>query len=136
MNKVLRYSKHREDVFNLLKSVTSHPTAEWIYTQLKETDSSISLATVYRNLNQLYELGSVIRIDAGDGIVHYDATVRDHCHFICESCGTVSDIDVPSSPLLKAEAEKLNSIKVSKTNLVFFGLCQKCQKDLKSLNIN
>ena len=129
MSKVLRYSRHREDVLKLLQSVTSHPTAEWIYTQLKETDSSISLATVYRNLNQLYELGCVIRIDAGDGTVHYDATVRDHCHFICDKCKEVSDITVPSAPSLKDEAESINNVEVTKSNLVFFGLCSNCKKD-------
>lgn len=129
MSKVLRYSQHREDVLKLLQSVTSHPTAEWIYTQLKETDSSISLATVYRNLNQLYELGCVIRIDAGDGTVHYDATVLDHCHFICDKCKEVSDITVPSAPSLKDEAESINNVKVTKSNLVFFGLCSNCKKD-------
>lgn len=130
MSKVLRYSRHREDVLKLLQSVTSHPTAEWIYTQLKETDSDISLATVYRNLNQLYELGCVIRIDAGDGTVHYDATVSDHCHFICNSCKKVSDIVVPSAPALKPEAEQMNNVTVTKSNLVFFGLCQNCKKDI------
>ena len=130
MSKVLRYSKHREDVLKLLQSVTSHPTAEWIYAQLKETDSGISLATVYRNLNQLYELGSIIRIDAGDGIVHYDATVHDHCHFICDKCKNVSDINVPSAPAMKLEAERINGVCVTKSNLVFFGLCPNCKKDV------
>ena len=130
MSKVLRYSKLREAVMKLLQSVTSHPTAEWIYTQLKKTDSSISLATVYRNLNQLYELGSIIRIGAGDGTVHYDATVHDHCHFICNMCKKVSDIDVPSAPSLKTEAEKINDIRITKSNLVFFGLCPNCKKDV------
>lgn len=129
MSKVLRYSRHREDVLKLLQSVTSHPTAEWIYTQLKETDSSISPATVYRNLNQLYELGCVIKIDAGDGTVRYDATVRDHCHFICDKCKEVSDITVPSAPSLKDEAESINNVKITKSNLVFFGLCPNCKKD-------
>ena len=74
MNRLLKHSKHRDAILMLLKSVKSHPTAEWVYTELKKDNQNISVATVYRNLNQLYSVGEVIKIDVGDGVEHYDAT--------------------------------------------------------------
>ncbi len=127
MEKVLRHSKHRDSLLQLLKSVKSHPTADWLYTELKKANQNISIATVYRNLNQLYENGEIIKIDAGDGVDHYDATTCDHCHFICRGCNAVIDVDAPSSTVLKDEAEKLNDILIESTCLVFHGLCAKCK---------
>ena len=45
-----RNSKKRDAILEKLKSTTSHPTAEWIYLELKKDYPKLSLATVYRNL--------------------------------------------------------------------------------------
>ena len=52
MNGDLRYSRQREALLRLLKSVTCHPTAEWLYAELKKEFPHISLATVYRSLRR------------------------------------------------------------------------------------
>ena len=127
MSKVLRHSRHRDSLLELLRSVKSHPTADWLYAELKKENPNISLATVYRNLNQLYESGDIIRLDVGDGAEHYDATTCDHCHFICTGCRKVLDIDVPSSVFLNDEAENLNDVLVQNASLTFRGLCSECK---------
>lgn len=125
--KNLKHSRQREALLELLKSVKSHPTAEWLYTELKKDYKNLSLATVYRNLNLFCDTGEVIKIDVGDGVERYDATTNQHCHFICKDCKSVIDIDVPSIEKLNSEAEKLNDITVSNNSLIFFGLCSKCK---------
>lgn len=124
---MLKQSKNRNAILSLLQSVKTHPTAEWIYTELKKDNSNISIATVYRNLNQLHEAGQIIKIDVGDGLDHYDAFTSDHCHFICKKCNSVLDIDVPSADSLQIEAEKLNGVLVQKSSLIFYGLCSNCK---------
>jgi Fur family ferric uptake transcriptional regulator len=53
-------------------------------------------ATVFRNLNDLYERGLVARIDAGDHVWRFELHDRGeqspgvHPHFLCIDCGTVS----------------------------------------------
>lgn len=125
--KNLKHSRQREALLELLKSVNSHPTAEWLYSELKREYTNLSLATVYRNLNLFCDTGEVIKFDAGDGVEHYDATTKQHCHFICKNCRNVIDIDVPLADKLNSEAEKLNNILVSNNSLMFFGLCSKCK---------
>jgi Fe2+ or Zn2+ uptake regulation protein len=127
MSRVLKHSKHRESILMLLKEINSHPTAEWLYTELKKYNQNISVATVYRNLNQLYEAGEIIKVDVGDGVEHYDAVTCDHCHFICECCREITDIDVPVSQLLNKDAEKHNDVLITRNSLVFYGLCSKCK---------
>ena len=47
------YSRQREAILEVLRSTDTHPTANWIYTEVKKTIPNISLGTVYRNLKCL-----------------------------------------------------------------------------------
>ena len=127
MQKTLKHSKQRDAVLSLLKSVYTHPTADWLHQELRKSIPNLSLATVYRNLNLLCETGNIIKIDIGDGTEHYDANTKDHCHMICANCHSVIDINVPSALSLKDEAQKLNDIKIFNSHLSFSGLCQNCK---------
>ena len=49
METATRYSPKREAILKCLRSTTCHPSAEWVYTQLKPQIPDLSLATVYRN---------------------------------------------------------------------------------------
>ena len=50
---VLRYSKQRESIKNYLCGREDHPTADMIYTSIREEYPNISLGTIYRNLSLL-----------------------------------------------------------------------------------
>ena len=127
MSRVLKYSKHRESILMLLKSINSHPTAEWLYTELKKNNQNISVATVYRNLNLLCKSGDIVKVDVGDVVDHYDAVTCEHCHFVCRNCGGISDIIVPISQQINDEAQKYNNVLIEKNSLMFYGLCGKCK---------
>lgn len=127
MSRVLKHSKNRDALLELLKSVKTHPTADWLYTELKKLNKNLSLATVYRNLNLLCETKDIIKLDVGDGMEHYDATTDEHYHFICNCCASVTDIDIPSAVRLNTETEKLNDVLVQSNSLLFYGLCKNCK---------
>ena len=46
------YSKKRELVLDYVRAACTHPTADEVYAGLRAGDADVSLATVYRNLNQ------------------------------------------------------------------------------------
>ncbi len=87
-----RYSKQRELIYENLKARCDHPTAEIIYTELKKDNPSLSLGTVYRNLNFLADAKMIRKLDVGQTIVHFDADLSAHHHFICNECQQVYDI--------------------------------------------
>mgnify|MGYP002774779458 CR=1 FL=1 len=90
-----RYSKQREEIYSVLVNTKTHPTAEWIYEQVRAIDPSISLGTVYRNLGQLCEQGKAIIVETADKKTHYDGCVSEHGHYVCERCGRVFDLESP-----------------------------------------
>ena len=125
--KVLKHSKQRDAILQKLRSTKSHPTAEWIYNELKQDFPSISLATVYRNLKLLLSMGEAICFDV-DGTEHYDGDCCVHYHFICKNCGTI--IDIPGFPLeWPDEIINSNEMIVEGYSLEIYGKCKNCLKE-------
>ena len=58
----LKYSRQRESIKHFLATTKEHPTADTVYTHVKEEFPNISLGTVYRNLKLLTDLGEAIKI--------------------------------------------------------------------------
>ena len=56
------YSKQREEIIEVLENAYDHPTAEEIYTRLKENLSTSSRSTVYRNLALLVNKKAILKI--------------------------------------------------------------------------
>ena len=127
MTQELKHSKQRDALLALLKSVTCHPSAEWLYTELKRDCPKLSLATVYRNLTTLCENGMAIRLDVGDGTVRYDAQTRDHNHFFCNACKRLSDVGCDDEISgLDRLIEQRSGVKITSHSFVFYGLCREC----------
>ncbi len=124
MSAITKNSKQRDAILSVLKSTTSHPTAEWVYSRLKPEFPNLSLATVYRNLNLFCQTGEAIRLDVGDGTVRYDGFTHSHAHFHCTNCKKVLDIEKETD--LTPEIELKYNVKLSGYSLVFFGKCKDC----------
>ena len=59
----MRNSIQRNLVYDIIQVSCDHPTADMVYLRAKQTMPKISLGTVYRNLNELVELGKILRIN-------------------------------------------------------------------------
>ena len=63
----LRYSHQRESIYQAVVHSSLHPTANMVYDSLKAGMPQLSLGTVYRNLNQLSDMGRLRKIPLPDG---------------------------------------------------------------------
>jgi len=125
----LKYSRQRESIKNFLAGRMDHPTAETIYTCLRESHPHISLGTVYRNLSLLTELGEIKKISTGDGPDHFDGDTSRHHHFICRNCHQVSDMKMKSIDAIIETAAKDFNGQIDGYVTNFYGLCEKCLKE-------
>lgn len=128
MERELKHSKQRDALLALLGSVTCHPTAEWLHAELRREYPKMSLATVYRNLGILCEQGKAIKLDVGDGNVHYDAKTFDHNHFFCKMCREVSDLGDGDLEDADRLLEDKYGVKIDNHCFVFYGTCRNCNK--------
>lgn len=124
-----RYSRKREAILQTLMSTTSHPSAEWIYLQLKGQYPDLSLGTVYRNLSQFKQQGSIVCVGTVDGVERFDGTVRPHSHFICNGCGQVLDLHELQIPDDLCQRASVQTGGIAESCwLTLYGRCFNCKK--------
>lgn len=126
VNKV-NYSKQREMILDTLKENVVHPTAEYLYEKIKSKDPKISLATLYRNLNQLTQNGIIKKIDGLETSSHFDHNTHKHYHFICSKCNRVFDISADVAPDLIEKTENSTGFEIQSHDIVFTGICKECK---------
>ena len=84
-------TKYEKKIYEIVIFSGSHLTAEQVFLELKKTYPSVSLATVYNNLNKLCEEGKIRRVSVEGSPDLYDRTVR-HDHLVCRRCGRIEDV--------------------------------------------
>lgn len=123
----LKYSRQREAIKKFLMSRNDHPTADTVYTCLREEYPNISLGTVYRNLSLLSDIGEIAKISTGSGADHYDGNLSEHQHFICSHCHRVYDIQIENIDSLMDMASRNFTVgKIETCRANFYGICEKC----------
>lgn len=123
----MNYSKQREIILDTLKENVVHPTAEFLYEKVREKDSKISLATLYRNLNQLVQNKIIKKIDGLETSSHFDHNTHAHYHFICSKCKRVFDIDADVAPNLIINTESKTGFTIQNHDITFSGICADCK---------
>ena len=119
-------SKKRRAVYEELRARKDHPTAEMLYASLKPRYPDLSLGTVYRSLATFREDGTAVSVGTVFGNERYDACVAPHPHFICRSCGSVTDLLLPDLYDEGHLAEHMAGYRVESYALSFSGLCPGC----------
>ena len=120
-------SKQRERMLELLGQTEIHPTADWLYHKLKKEFPSLSMGTVYRNLNILVEQELIRKLPFGSTHDRYEAIKSPHYHLVCEACGCVQDFDMPHYKKINKQAQQMSGFNISRHRIDFFGICEKCQ---------
>ncbi|MGN0171082.1 MAG: transcriptional repressor [Lachnospiraceae bacterium] len=124
---MLKNSKQREAIRTVLMETKSHPSAETVYQMLKATYPNISLATVYRNLNLLTELGEITKVSGTTGSDRFDGNVNPHIHFFCTDCNTILDLPSPENDTDQvAIMQETFSGKITGHVTNYYGLCPDC----------
>lgn len=120
-----RYSRQREIILNAVRENLVHPDAEEIYSIVRAKDPSISLGTVYRNLNLLSELGEIRKIQMAGGADRYDGNISGHHHSICSKCGKIMDYDYDFGGLGN-EVLTQTGIECRNITVTLEGICRDC----------
>ncbi len=107
-----------------------HLSAEEIYSLVKAKHPEIGMATVYRTLDLLAELGILQKMNFGDGRSRYEFSNQDehhHQHLICLSCGDVLEFADDLLESLEKAIGEATKFKITDHQLKFYGYCKKCQ---------
>lgn len=120
-----RMTRQRNAVYEYLLSTDSHPTAEAIHLAVRQQLPHISLATVYKAVDSLVDVGLVNRIQRGASSARYDSGVEDHAHCRCLGCDGVWDAARDALPQGDPTPEAFEVVHV---NVEFVGYCADCRR--------
>ncbi len=123
----MKYSRQRELIHQTIQQSKEHLTAEQVYERLKPENNTLSLGTVYRNLNLLAEQGSILRIPVPGGADRFDRKNDGHQHMICRSCGGVQDWRLPKMEELDQYLREKTGFAVDRHDFLAWGICKNCQ---------
>jgi Fe2+ or Zn2+ uptake regulation protein len=123
-----RLTAQRRLVLEVLEASDEHLDAEALYDRARMQGSNISLATVYRTLTVLREMGLVEEHRLGEEHGHYES-VREgpHYHFTCLGCGRVIEFDTPLVGQIERELCCREEVRVTGAHLHLSGYCAQCQ---------
>lgn len=125
-----RVTPQRIAIFKYLISTDSHPTAQQIYNHVKQEFPTITLATIYKTLEMLEELGKAKELGFSGLSTRFEANMEPHINLICIKCGKIKDLNEPSSvENLKAVVGKNSDFKLIDQRVEFYGYCKNCHNE-------
>ncbi|MDR2785345.1 MAG: transcriptional repressor, partial [Treponema sp.] len=121
-----KYSRKREAILETMRSAKCHPTAQWVYEQLRPRIPDLSLGTVYRNISLFRQEGKLVSVGVVNGEEHFDGFTAPHPHCVCECCGKVFDLPCPDEAALASLTKNLTGFDADFRKTVFYGVCPEC----------
>ena len=118
-------TKQRELILSILNQSDRHLTADEIFFLAKLKMPSIAMATIYNNLNALDEAGVIHRLHI-DGVADcFDKIVEPHDHLLCDACGKITDIHIPSLERIIGESV---GTEIEDYELTVHYICPDCRR--------
>ncbi|WP_419677405.1 Fur family transcriptional regulator [Aliarcobacter lanthieri] len=104
-----------------------HMNIDDLYKKLLERFPSVSLATIYKNINSMVEKVFLSEVKIPNARTVYELVKAEHAHLVCSQCGFIEDIMLDTSDVIE-QVSKISSFKVDYTNIVLNGICPNCSK--------
>ena len=117
-----RFTPQREHVYAVLLRKRDHPTAEEVFIRAKREMPEISMATVYNCLDALVECGLARQVTLERGATRFCPNMREHCHFYCDQCESVFDVELPPEAGLKLP----KGFRAQRYDITIHGRCPAC----------
>lgn len=125
--------QRRAIVETIMHNDGKHLTVEELYDEVKKECPEIGLATVYRTVILLEEMGVVYKLDLNDGCSRYELAHAHenhrHHHLVCNSCGKVFEVEDDLLDELEEEIETKYGFKILDHSVKFFGVCEQCKDE-------
>ncbi|MCI8886880.1 MAG: transcriptional repressor [Hungatella sp.] len=120
-------TKYEKEIYNIVNNSYGHLTVDQIFERLKETYPGVVLATVYNNLNKLWEDQLIHKVSVEGMPDRYDRMEK-HDHLVCRFCGSLTDIQLED---LTLSLEKQLGEAFLSYDLKVFYICALCRERLK-----
>ncbi len=123
-----RLTPQRVAVLKVLVTSDRHPSVEQIYDQIRPDFPTTSLATIYKTVTLLKEMGEVLELGFAGGSNRYDGNrPYPHPHLVCTQCGEIRDLEVPALSEIVQQVSQDVGYRIVSHRLDLYGICSECQ---------
>jgi len=102
-----------------------HINIDKLYEEVKNKFSSISLATIYKNINSMISNTLLLEVKIPNEKSVYEIVKEQHSHLVCKNCGEVIDIKIDTTRIVDSISQDYK-FSIEKSDLVFSGSCESC----------
>ena len=134
----LKITPQRRAIINILIGHENrHLSSEEIYDLVRENCPEIGLATVYRTMQLLDEIGVISKLNLDDGCIRYEINLNksdchNHHHLICKKCGKIIEVEDDLMDDVENKIQSAYKFKILDHDVKFYGICEDCEKDISS----
>ena len=124
--KGLRSTEQRKLIVNTFFETEAHATVEQLLQRVRQVDSKVGYATVYRTMKMLSEGGMANELHFGDGATRYEIAHDDahHDHLICQECGLIIEFEEPLIEELQLRIADQNDFVITHHKHELYGHCK------------
>lgn len=122
----MNLTPQRTVIYRALLESVDHPSPEMLRDRVKPQLPAVSLATIYKTLDVLVELGLAAEVPVTGNTKRYEGNMDGHHHLVCTRCGSVADTN--DAALSKLELPKgLRGFLPKRYSVHVHGLCSTCR---------
>jgi len=121
----LKVTPQRLKIIKMLEEY-GHLNVDELYNKMLKEFPSISLATIYKNINQMINNAIIQEVKLPQTKSVYELIKEPHLHIICNVCLKVEDIIIGTDKIIE-EAEKVSGYKIDDSFITLKGVCPSCQ---------
>ena len=126
--KGLKCTPQRIAVFKVIEDSKTHLSIERIHKEVKNFLPNVGLATVYRTLDSLIDLGLIEKVHLEDGCHSFTSTLSGHRHaLVCKVCDQIVEYEDWPLEAIKEQVSRKTGFKIDNHYLQLFGTCSECQ---------
>ncbi len=124
----MRVTPQRVAVLNIIIGNQDHLSVEEIHDRVQADYPMIGLATIYKTISMLKEMGEITELNIDNSSARFDGSQKPpHPHFVCSQCNTITDLDEDLLADIPATVSQQTGYQITNYRLDFFGLCPNCQ---------
>ena len=121
----LKVTPQRLSILSIMQTY-GHINIEDLFSHVKQHFSSISLATLYKNINAMLDNKLISEVKIPNMKTKYEISKNPHAHMLCTGCNEFFDIELDLGSLITTASDK-SHYKVEGINIILSGLCEHCQ---------
>ncbi len=113
----------------MLKTIeeAGHIDMDTLHKKMSELTPSISLNTIYLNLEQLTKEGLIAKVSLSSQKNVYETVKEQHIHLVCTACGNIMDKEIENNTIAKMKEGAISSgLAPSFVAVNIYGVCKKC----------